>query len=98
MSPLRALTSVARNPLHLTDVQSAVVARMKETLANAAILAQPSPEAQFFLMVDASTVAAGATVKQGNFEDPHPLAFFPETLQQLNIDTALSGSNASHLI
>ncbi len=62
MSPLSALVSVARNPLHLTDVQLATGARLKETLANAAILAHPSPGAQLYLMVDASTVAAGATL------------------------------------
>ncbi len=61
MSHLSTLVSVARNPLHLTDVQMAAVARFKETLANAAVLAHPSPGAPLFLMVDASTVAAGAT-------------------------------------
>ncbi len=63
MSPLSALVSVARNPLHLTDVQLAAVARLKETLANAAILAHPSPGAQLSLMVDASTGAEGATLQ-----------------------------------
>ncbi len=76
MSPLSALVSVARNPLHLTDVQMAAVARLKETSANAAVLAHPSPGSQLCLMVDASTVAAGAPLQQGDVDDPHPLAFF----------------------
>ncbi len=46
-----------QNPLHLTDVQLATGARLKETLANAAILAHPSPDAQLYLMVDASTAS-----------------------------------------
>ncbi len=76
MSPLSAVVSVARNPLHLTDVQLAAMARLKETLANAAILAHPSPGAPVSLMVDASTVAAGASLQQGDVDDPRPLAFF----------------------
>ncbi len=76
MSPLSALVSVVRNPLHLTDVQMAAVARLKEMLASVAVLAHPSPGAQLSLMGDASTVPAGATSQQGDVDDPRPLAFF----------------------
>ncbi len=76
MSPLNALVSAAQNPLHLTDDQLAAVARLKETLSNAAFLTHPSPGAQLSLKVDASTVAAGATLQQGDLNDPGPLAFF----------------------
>ncbi len=43
MSLLSALVSVARHPLHLTAVQMAAMTRLKETFANAAVLAHPSP-------------------------------------------------------
>ncbi len=76
MYRLSAMVSVARNPLHLTDVQMAAVARLKKTLANAAVLAHPSPGAPLSLMVHASTLAAGATLQQGDVNDPRPLAFF----------------------
>ncbi len=54
----------------------AAVARLKETLANAAVLAHPFPGAPLSLTVDASTVAAGASLQQGDVDDPRPLTFF----------------------
>nr|VZI35900.1 unnamed protein product [Spirometra erinaceieuropaei] len=59
MLPLSDMLSGPKGPLELIGEALAAFERIENSLADAALLTPPAPEAQLYLMVDASTVALG---------------------------------------
>nr|VZI40915.1 unnamed protein product [Spirometra erinaceieuropaei] len=64
MLPLNNMLSGPKGPLELTGEALTAFERIKNSLADATLLAHPAPEAQLSLMVDASTVAVGAVLQK----------------------------------
>jgi len=75
-APLHALTGGARGPIELSEEQRKAFVELKGSLSKATFLAHPAPDSTLSLMVDASTVAAGAVLHQGEGSKRQPLAFF----------------------
>ncbi|BHF77518.1 hypothetical protein SprV_0602062500 [Sparganum proliferum] len=80
MLPLTNMLSGPKGPLKLTGEALTAFERIKNSLADATLLTHPAPEAQLSLMLDASTVAVGAVLKQHLAGSTQPLAFFSKKL------------------
>ena len=66
-----------KTPISLTPEDVIAFEKCKESLANAALLAHPAPEAKLRLVTDASDTSIGAAVEQQVADNPwQPLAFF----------------------
>nr|VZI13775.1 unnamed protein product [Spirometra erinaceieuropaei] len=77
---LTNMLSGPKGPLELTAEAPTAFERIKNSLADATLLTHPNPEAQLSLMVDASTVAVGAVLRQQLAGSTQPLAFFSKKL------------------
>ena len=80
-APLTALTSVLR-PFQWTPEAETAFQELKIRFTEAPVLAQPDPERQFILEVDASDSGVGAVLCQRAAADDkiHPCAFFSRRL------------------
>ncbi|GFX84627.1 retrovirus-related Pol polyprotein from transposon 17.6 [Trichonephila clavipes] len=70
-------------PLNWSSEAITAFQRCKQALADAALLAHPSPSAPLALHVDASDYAIGGALHQVVDSELQPLAFFPENLLHL---------------
>ncbi|BHF78006.1 hypothetical protein SprV_0602111600 [Sparganum proliferum] len=80
MLPLTNMLSGPKGPLKMTGEALTAFERIKNSLADATLLTHPAREAQRSLMLDASTVAVGAVLKQHLAGSTQPLAFFSKKL------------------
>ena len=83
LQPLTDLLSpkTTKDPLTLNDQCLSAFTAIKQSLANATILAHPSTDAPYCLAVDASNVAVGAVLQQNINGMWQPIAFFSKRLQ-----------------
>ncbi|GFX11933.1 retrovirus-related Pol polyprotein from transposon 297 [Trichonephila clavipes] len=70
-------------PLNWSSEAITAFQRCKQALADAALLAHPSPSAPLVLHVDASDYAIGGALHQVVHSELQPMAFFPENLLHL---------------
>ncbi|BHF77687.1 hypothetical protein SprV_0602079600 [Sparganum proliferum] len=80
MLPLTNMLSGPKVPLKLTGDALTAFERIKNSFADSTSLTHPAPEAQLYLMVDASTVAVGAVLQQHLAGSTRPLAFSSKKL------------------
>ena len=81
LAPLHAMVKASPSPstpLEWSPSQSASFSAAKSKLSQATLLVHPDPAARLFLTADASDVAVGAVLSQGERQDP--LAFFSKKL------------------
>ena len=65
----------------LNDIQLKAFNEVKQKLATTSLLAHPVPDAQFSLVVDASSTAVGAVLQQQHQQKLHPLTYFSRQLK-----------------
>ena len=76
IQPLHSLLKGKTQSLTWTDEAVAAFNATKQALANASLLAYPSPDAPTCLMTDASDTAVGAVLQQYINDTWHPISFF----------------------
>ena len=76
MQPLHSLLKGKTQSLTWTEEAVAAFNATKQALANASLLAYPSPDAPTCLMTDASDTAVGAVLQQYINNIWHPISFF----------------------
>ena len=80
MQPLHSLLKGKSVSLTWTDEATASFNATKEALANASLLAYPTPDAPICLMTDASDTAVGAVLQQYTRGSWSPISFFSRKL------------------
>ncbi len=73
---LTPLTGGPNGPIGMSGEQFAAVQRLRASLADATTLVYPYPDAQLSPLVDASKIAIGAVLNQGEGDNRQPFAFF----------------------
>ena len=76
MQPLHSLIKGKSQTLTWTDEATASFNATKDALANASLLAYPTPDAPTCLMTDASDTAVGAVLQQNINGTWQPISFF----------------------
>lgn len=69
-----------KTPLIWTEAEKSAFEEVKNSIANAALLAHPVPNAKLSLVVDASDFAIGAVLQQEVQQELQPLGFFSRKL------------------
>ncbi|BHF79606.1 hypothetical protein SprV_0702272700 [Sparganum proliferum] len=80
LQPLNSLLTHSKKTLVMTEEAVKSFNDVKAALANATLLAHPRADAQLTLMTDASSTAAGASLRQTVSGVLQPLAFFSKKL------------------